>query len=65
MRLMILAKNSAETVQNTKHTRSLFGGIPVDSAPLPDQSQTLGHDCSSCGGKARTSGRGMNPWRRE
>ena len=44
-----------------KHSRSPSGKIPANSALLPDQSQTIVHDGSSCGRWACPSRRGSDP----
>ena len=45
----------------TRHSSSLLERTPANSASLLDQSQTIGHDGPSCGCKAYTSNRSMNP----
>ena len=66
LRLMIFVRNSdgsavAQDTRSTRHSRSPSGKISANSALLPDQSQTIGHDGSSCGSTACALGRGSDP----
>ena len=57
LRLMICVRNFDGTVSlHTRHCRSSSGKIRANSAPFPNQSHTIGHDGSSCGGGASVRG---------